>query len=170
MEWWHSGSPRSALKKFRVQKSTGKVLASIFLDQDGILLIDYLPKGQTINTEYHSSLLVQLKDILKSSTSSIYTCFLLSDRVQLADLLNNLTCSYHALTFPQFSLAKVLEQGILCASVRDFPLCLRSTTHIIHKIYSYGFKIKLQLFCFKKLWFAGNAAVAQITEDAVKNW
>jgi len=48
-----------------VQKSAGKVLASIFWDQDGILLIDYLPKGQTINAEYYSSLLVQVKDILK---------------------------------------------------------------------------------------------------------
>ena len=34
-------------------------------DPDGILLIDYLPKGQTINAEYYSSLLVQLKDSLK---------------------------------------------------------------------------------------------------------
>jgi hypothetical protein len=43
-----------------VQKSAGKILASIFLggDQDGIVLNDYLPKGQTINAEYHSSLLV----------------------------------------------------------------------------------------------------------------
>jgi len=48
-----------------VQKSAGKVLASIFWDQDGILLIDYLPKDQTFNAEYYSSLLVQLKDILK---------------------------------------------------------------------------------------------------------
>jgi hypothetical protein len=32
-----------------VQKSAGKVLASIFWDQDSILLIDYLPKGKTIN-------------------------------------------------------------------------------------------------------------------------
>jgi len=48
-----------------VQKSAGQFLASIFWDQDGILLIDYLPKGQTINSEYDSSLLVQLKDILK---------------------------------------------------------------------------------------------------------
>jgi len=63
MEWQHSGSPRS--KKFRVQKSAGKVLASIFWDQDVILLIDYLSKGQTISAEYYSSLLVQLKDILK---------------------------------------------------------------------------------------------------------
>jgi len=63
MEWRHSGSPRP--KKFRVHKYAGKVLASFFWDQDGILLIDYLPKGQTINAEYYSSLLVQLKDILK---------------------------------------------------------------------------------------------------------
>jgi len=61
MEWWQSGSP--CPKKFQVQKSTGKVLALIFWDQDGILLIDYLPKGQTINAEYYSSLLVQLKNI-----------------------------------------------------------------------------------------------------------
>jgi hypothetical protein len=48
-----------------VQKSAGKVLASIFWNQDSTLLIDYFPKGQAINAEYYSSLLVQLKDILK---------------------------------------------------------------------------------------------------------
>jgi len=63
VEWRHNGSPRP--KKFLVQKSAGKSLASIFWDQDGILLIDYLPKGQTINAEHYSSLLVQLKDTLK---------------------------------------------------------------------------------------------------------
>ena len=66
MEWWHSGSPGP--KKFRVQKSAGKVLASIFWDQDGILHIHYLPKGQTINAEYYLSLLAQLKDISKEKT------------------------------------------------------------------------------------------------------
>jgi len=63
MEWRHRGSP--CPRKFQVQKSAGKVIASIFWDQDGILLIDYLPKGQTISAEYYSCLLVQLKDILK---------------------------------------------------------------------------------------------------------
>jgi len=48
-----------------VQKSAGKVLASIFWDQGGILLIDYLAKDQTINAQYYSSPPVQLKDILK---------------------------------------------------------------------------------------------------------
>jgi len=71
MEWRHSGSPRP--KKSRVQKSAGKVLASIFWDHDGILLIDYLPKGQTIKEESYSSLLVQLKDILKEKRSGKFT-------------------------------------------------------------------------------------------------
>ena len=48
-----------------MQKSVGNVLASSFWDQDGILLIVYLPKSQTIKAEYHSSLLVQMKEILK---------------------------------------------------------------------------------------------------------
>jgi len=48
-----------------VQKSAGKFLASIIWDQDGIFLIDYLPKGQTISAKYYSSLLVQLNDVLK---------------------------------------------------------------------------------------------------------
>jgi len=63
MEWRHSASSRP--KQFRVQQSGGKVLASIFWDQVGIHLTYYLLKGQTINAEYYSSLLVQLMDILK---------------------------------------------------------------------------------------------------------
>jgi len=43
MEWQHNGSPRP--KKFQVQKSAGKVVAMIFCDQDNIVLIHYLPKG-----------------------------------------------------------------------------------------------------------------------------
>ena len=63
MEWRHGGSPRA--KKFRARKST----PIFFWDQDGVLLIDYLPKGQTNNAEYYSSLLMQLKDILKENAT-----------------------------------------------------------------------------------------------------
>ena len=63
MEWWYSSSHRP--KTFLVQKSSGKVLASIFWNQDSIILIHYLPKGQTINGENYTTLLLQLKDIWK---------------------------------------------------------------------------------------------------------
>jgi len=71
MEWRHSGSPHP--KKFRVEKSTGKILVLIFWDKDGILLIEYFPKGQSINAEYYLSLLVQLKDILKEKRRGMFT-------------------------------------------------------------------------------------------------
>ena len=71
LEWQHSGSFRP--KNFRLQMSTGNFLAWIFWDQDDILLINYLPKIQTINAEYYSSLLVQLKDILNEKRSGNFT-------------------------------------------------------------------------------------------------
>jgi len=55
-------APKNSESKNPVEKSSPQFFGG---DQDGILLIDYLPKGQTINAEYYSSLLVQLKDILK---------------------------------------------------------------------------------------------------------
>jgi len=60
-----------------VQKSAGKVLASIFWDKDSILLTDYLLKGQTINAEFYSSLLVQLKGILKKKRRGKVTKWIL---------------------------------------------------------------------------------------------
>ena len=45
----------------------------IFWHQDGILRIDYLSKGQIINAEYYTSLLVQLKDILKEKGRGKFT-------------------------------------------------------------------------------------------------
>jgi len=78
MVWRHSGSPHPA-PKIPSAKIRWKILASIFWDQDGILLIDYLPKGQTINTEYCSSLLLQLKDILQEKRRGKVTQGVLHD-------------------------------------------------------------------------------------------
>ena len=64
-QWIGGIAAHPAPKKFRVQKSAGKILASIIWDQGGVLLIDYLQKGQTISAEYYSYLPVQLKDIFK---------------------------------------------------------------------------------------------------------
>ena len=57
----HPATPQ----KIPSSKIRWKDLASIFWDQEGVLLNHYLPKGQTIIAVYYASLLVQLKDILK---------------------------------------------------------------------------------------------------------
>ena len=40
-------------------------MASVFWDADGILMVDYLEKGQTINGQYYASLLRQLRENIK---------------------------------------------------------------------------------------------------------
>jgi len=62
---WSGGIAAHPAPKFPSAKIRWKSSRLDIWDQDGILLIGYLPKGQTINTEYYLALLVQVKDILK---------------------------------------------------------------------------------------------------------
>jgi len=63
MEWRHSGSPHPNNSEYK--NPLENFSPRFFCDQDVILPIDYLPKGQTTNLEYYLSLLVKIKDILK---------------------------------------------------------------------------------------------------------
>ncbi|XP_048244159.1 histone-lysine N-methyltransferase SETMAR-like [Haliotis rufescens] len=58
-QWTGFASPRP--KMFKTQPSAGKVMATIFWDTKGVLLTDYLPRGQTINGEYYYDLLDRLR-------------------------------------------------------------------------------------------------------------
>ena len=62
-EWRGQGESRP--KRPKTQQSAGKVMASVFWDMHGILHIDILPKGQTINSDYYIALLDRLKDAIK---------------------------------------------------------------------------------------------------------
>lgn len=64
MEWRHSNSPPP--RKFRTKPSAGKVMLSVFWDSRGILLIDFLENGHTINGKYYCDLLSKLRDQIKS--------------------------------------------------------------------------------------------------------
>ena len=58
-------APPPKIRSSKIRWKSSHLPRFFGMNQDGILLIDYLPKGQTVNAEYYSSLLVQLKDILK---------------------------------------------------------------------------------------------------------
>ncbi|GFR64315.1 histone-lysine N-methyltransferase SETMAR [Elysia marginata] len=47
MTWKHPSSP--VTKKFKVQRSAAKVIAIVFWDAKGVILLDILPQGQRIN-------------------------------------------------------------------------------------------------------------------------
>ncbi|CEF59878.1 Transposase, type 1 family-containing protein [Strongyloides ratti] len=62
-EWKNPNSPPP--KKVKSMFPSNKVMASIFWDCKGILLIDYLPNGQTITGKYYSNLLDQLDEKIR---------------------------------------------------------------------------------------------------------
>ena len=66
-QWSGSIVAHPTPKNSKCKNPLEKFLSRFFWDQDGILFIDYFLKGQTINAEYYSSLLVQLKDVLKET-------------------------------------------------------------------------------------------------------
>lgn len=63
MQWKHPESP--APRKFRVVPSAKKVMASVFWDSGGVLMVDYLPKGQTITGNYYAEELRRLREAIK---------------------------------------------------------------------------------------------------------
>ena len=64
MQWKHFDSPPP--KKARVQPSAGKVMLTVFWDQDGVVMTDFLAKGTTITGTYYASLLRQLRESVKN--------------------------------------------------------------------------------------------------------
>ena len=63
MQWKHPGSPPP--KKFRTQPSASKVMATVFWDSKGIILIDYKPAGTSITVEYYANVIKQLRVAIK---------------------------------------------------------------------------------------------------------
>lgn len=63
MQWHVKGTPHP--KKFKVVPSAGKIMATIFWDCEGILLIDYKVKGLNITGEYYANILRQLREAIK---------------------------------------------------------------------------------------------------------
>ena len=63
MQWKHFASPPP--KKARVQPSAGKVMLTVFWDQDGVVMTDFLAKATTITGAYYASLLRKLREAIK---------------------------------------------------------------------------------------------------------
>lgn len=62
-QWVHEDE--SGPTQAKRAKSAGKVMASVFWDIHGILLIDYLPPKETINSDYYVNLLDKLDEAIK---------------------------------------------------------------------------------------------------------
>ena len=57
-------------KKFKTQPSAGKVMATVFWDAQGIMMLDFLAKKCTITVAYYANLLDQLRSVIHEKRQS----------------------------------------------------------------------------------------------------
>ena len=62
-QWVGPGSPRP--KKFKMQPSAGKAMATVFWDAKGVIMLDFLPKRSTITGVYYANLFDQLRTTIR---------------------------------------------------------------------------------------------------------
>ncbi|GFV38422.1 uncharacterized protein TNCV_4393031 [Trichonephila clavipes] len=69
--WWHSGSP--VRTKFKQMLSVLKVMCTVFRDRKGILLIDFLPRGERVNADPYSETLWKLRRAIQNKRRGMLT-------------------------------------------------------------------------------------------------
>jgi histone-lysine N-methyltransferase SETMAR len=71
MTWKHPGSP--PVQKFKTAQSVGKVMATVFWDIHGLLLLDFAPAGSTINATAYQKSLKKLKAAIRRKRPELLT-------------------------------------------------------------------------------------------------
>ncbi|KAJ4439546.1 hypothetical protein ANN_07670 [Periplaneta americana] len=71
MHWRHSGSP--VRTKFKQTLSVRKVMCTVFWDRKGILLIDFLPRGETVDADRYCETLRKLRRDIQNKRRGMLT-------------------------------------------------------------------------------------------------
>jgi hypothetical protein len=62
-QWKHKTSPNP--KKFRVEKYAGKGMATVFWDEKGLLLLEFMPQKTTITGQTYTNIITALREAIK---------------------------------------------------------------------------------------------------------
>ena len=80
MQWHHIGSPSP--KKFKLAPSAGKVMITVFWDIHGVLLVEYLPKGETVNSARYQVTLRKLAVAIRRKRPNLQSVILHHDNAR----------------------------------------------------------------------------------------
>jgi len=72
LHWKHTGSPKR--KKFKQMISTRKIMSTIFWDRQGVLLVEFLPQGTTINSSVYCEILKKLRCAIQNKKAWNVEC------------------------------------------------------------------------------------------------
>jgi histone-lysine N-methyltransferase SETMAR len=73
--WKHTGSPKT--KKFKQTFSTRKIMCTIFWDRQGVLLVEFLPQGTTINSAVYCETLKKLRRAIQNKRHGMLSATIL---------------------------------------------------------------------------------------------
>ena len=65
MEWHHLNSPSK--KKAKTVPSAAKVMGTVFWDAEGLILAEFLERGQTITAAHYVQILHKLRRVLRDN-------------------------------------------------------------------------------------------------------
>ena len=105
--WKHT--PPRVPKKAKVVRSAGKVMASVFWDYLGVILIEYLQKGHTVTGQHYSGQLKRLREAIKEKRSGELTRGILfhQDNVpahtSVVAMATNHVCGFELVSHPPYS-------------------------------------------------------------------
>ena len=71
LQWRHTHSPRT--KKFKTSISVKKIMVSVFWDRKGILLVNFMPPGTTINAGAYCDTLAWLQQAIQNKRRGMLT-------------------------------------------------------------------------------------------------
>jgi len=71
MEWRYTSSPTKM--KFKQATSTQKVMCTVFWDRKGVLLVDFLPQGSTINAGVCCNTLLKLHRMIQNKRRVMFS-------------------------------------------------------------------------------------------------
>ena len=72
VEWRHATSP--CLKKFKSQQSAGKVMVTVFWDSVGVILVDFMSKQATINSDVYIDRFKKVESKNTKSSNLLWKC------------------------------------------------------------------------------------------------
>jgi len=75
LHWKHTGSPKR--KNFKQMFSTRKIMCTVFWDRQGVLLLEFLPQGTTINSAVYCETLNKLRRVIQNKRRGMLSATIL---------------------------------------------------------------------------------------------
>ena len=145
-------------KKFKLLPSEGKVLLSVFWDAQGVVMVDYLQRGETITGLYYTDLIHKLRNAIKDKHHGKWSFF-----IKTTPQVTGNGCDFHSMLW--IAGPSTYSSELTPSDYRLFP---KLEEHLCGKKYSSDNEVMLSV----NQWFAevGQPFFQEAVEMLENHW